>query len=137
MANQLANEIAIAGGQGNDCKGPYEFFTVPGEPLIREGTSGNGGAVLQGSGFGNPQAGCALAADNKSLSSASFLIYLLIPAFIFIRRRNNKLTESGKLVRQITRFSSVLLFLALITIGICLIGNMTASAQTILKNCEN
>ncbi len=54
MANQLANEIAIAGGQGNDCKGPYDFFTVPGEPLIREGTSGNGGAMLQGLGVWEP-----------------------------------------------------------------------------------
>ncbi|MCH7535614.1 MAG: autotransporter outer membrane beta-barrel domain-containing protein [Bacteroidetes bacterium] len=128
------NEIAIVNGVGLDCKGPYTFFTDPRAPLIREGTSGN---AVQGLGSANPQAGCALVDNNQSASSSSFLIYLLIPAFIFIRRKGKKLKAAGKLVKQIRRFSSVLLFLALLMFGISFIGTMTASAQTILKNCSN
>ena len=133
----MSNEIAVVNGVGNDCKGPYTFFTDPGSPLIREGTNGNGGGVLSESGGVNPTAGCALADGVERVGVLPFSIYLLIPVFIFIRRRKNTLKVSSDFLKKISRFSSVLLFLALITFGITFIGNMTANAQTILKQCED
>jgi len=137
IVNQIANEIAVVNGVGIDCKGPYVFLTDPGAPLIREGTTGNGSGMLSGSSGVNPTAGCALADGTEHVGALPILIYLLIPALIFIRRRKNTLIGARKLLKQITMFSSVLLFFALLMFGISFIGTMTASAQTILKNCED
>ena len=105
------NEIEIVNGRGNDCKGGYDFFTDALMPLIREGTEGNSSAVLQADGPSNvgAQAGCALAAGNKSLSPAPLLIYLLLPAIFFIRRLTRN--RMGTVLVQAAKMTRYMFFL--------------------------